>query len=120
MLLNHINLSVPDVALARHLFETYFDFKCTDTKLNDTLSILSGADGFILVLMNERLNQEGNHRYPDAFHIGFHLPNEEEVRSVYDRLKAGGVPLTQEPKMIRKSLGFYFHHQNLMIEVAGK
>lgn len=120
MQLNHINLTVPDVALARDFFETYFNFKCTDVKLNDTLSILTGTDGFILVLMNERLNQNGNHIYPDAFHIGFHSPNEDEVKSVYERLKAGGVPLSQEPQMIRKSLGFYFRHQNLMIEIASQ
>lgn len=118
MRLNHINLTVPDVAAARSLFETYFDFKPADIKQNDTLSILHGSDGFILVLMNERMNQQENHSYPDAFHIGFHLQNDDEVNNLYNRLKAGGIPLTQEPQMIRKSLGFYFHHQNLMMEIA--
>jgi catechol 2,3-dioxygenase-like lactoylglutathione lyase family enzyme len=116
--LNHINLSVPDVQQAQQFFETYFDFVPNGTQPNDTLAILSGADDFTLVLMNERMNQKGNHSYPDAFHIGFVMGSEEEVRTVYDKLKAGGVHLEKEPELIRRNLGFYFHHQNFMIEVT--
>jgi len=36
-------------------------------------------DGFMFVLMNERLNQNGNNSYPDAFHIGFYLADEASV-----------------------------------------
>jgi catechol-2,3-dioxygenase len=117
MILNHLNLSIPNVAEARHLFETYFDFVPDGMKPNDTLAILKGRDGFSLVLMNESMNRNGNKSYPDAFHIGFQLGSSEEVSATYERLKAGGIQLDQEPQLIRKSLGFYFHHQNFMIEV---
>lgn len=118
MHLNHINLSVPDVRAAQELFETYFDFTPAGTKPNDTLAILNGADGFVLVLMNERMNQKGNVTYPDAFHIGFQQNSGDEVKVVYQRLKKGGVRLDQEPQIIRKNLGFYFMHQNIMIEIT--
>jgi catechol 2,3-dioxygenase-like lactoylglutathione lyase family enzyme len=118
MQLNHINLTVANIVSARELFTTYFDFTATDLKTNDTLSILQGKDGFTLVLMSNRMNQNGNNTYPDAFHIGFFLDSEAEVSAKHEQLKAGGVTIEQEPQKIRKSFGFYFHFQSIMIEIA--
>lgn len=120
MKLNHLNLTVKDLASARSFFEEYMQFTCTDSKPNDTLSVLKGVDGFLLVLMNERLNQQGNNAYPDAFHIGFYLENEVAVSALFEKLKAGGIVLTQEPQMIRKTFGFYFYLQNIFIEIAAE
>ena len=120
MNLNHLNLSVQDVPAARTFFETYFDFKCEDSKPNDTLSVLSGINGFVLVLMNERLNEKGNNAYPDAFHIGFFLDNQDEVIALFNKLKAGGVHLEQQPQKIRRTFGFYFHFQTIMIEIGSQ
>ncbi len=118
MKLNHINLPVKDVTAARAFFETYFDFRSVDVKLNDTLSVLKGTDGFTLVIMSEKLNQNGNSVYPDAFHVGFFLETNTDVIAMFDRLKAGGITLTQEPQLIRKTFGFYFHYQGILIEIA--
>ena len=120
MTLNHINLSVQDVPSARTFFETYFDFHVEDSKPNDTLSVLTGSDGFVLVLMNERLNQNGNKAYPDAFHLGFFVSNEAEVIAIFNKLKAGGITLEQQPQKIRKTFGFYFHFQSIMIEIGSQ
>ncbi|MDB5090667.1 MAG: glyoxalase/bleomycin resistance/extradiol dioxygenase family protein [Mucilaginibacter sp.] len=120
MNLNHLNLSVQDVPAARIFFETYFDFKCDDSKPNDTLSVLSCANGFVLVLMNERLNENGNKTYPDAFHIGFFLDSQDHVITLFDKLKAGGVHLEQQPQKIRRTFGFYFHFQTVMIEIGSQ
>jgi catechol 2,3-dioxygenase-like lactoylglutathione lyase family enzyme len=49
MNLNHLNLSVKDMPAARTFFETYFQFQSTDSKPNDTLSVLTGDNGFVLV-----------------------------------------------------------------------
>jgi len=106
------------VAAAREFFETYFGFKSVDLKLNDTLSVLKGDDGFTLIIMSEKLNQNGNNIYPDAFHIGFFQSTDEEVIAMLERLKAGGIALTQEPQLIRKTFGFYFHYQDILIEMA--
>src|SRR5258708_5215391 len=92
--------------------------KCTDVKLNDTLSVLTGENGFVLVLMSEHLNQNGNHSYPDAFHIGFYLDNETEVISMFHKLQDGGIDVTQQPQKIRKTFGFYFTFQNILIEIS--
>jgi catechol 2,3-dioxygenase-like lactoylglutathione lyase family enzyme len=118
MKLNHINLPVKDVTAGREFFETYFGFKPVDVKPNDTLSILKGEGDFTLVLMSEKFNQNGNSIYPDAFHIGFFQPTDEDVILVYNKLKEGGVHLEHEPQLIRKTFGFYFHHQGVLIEIA--
>lgn len=118
MNLNHLNLSVPDVPAAKIFFETHFQFRSEDSKPNDTLSVLTGADGFLLVLMHERLNQNGNIAYPDAFHIGFYLANEAAVNEKYEELKNAGIVLEQPPQKIRRTYGFYFNLQNIMIEIT--
>lgn len=120
MKLNHLNLTVKDVPAARTFFENYMQFTSTDSKPDDTLSILKGTDGFLLVLMNERLNQQGNNAYPNAFHIGFYLENETEVLALFENLKAGGITLPQQPQQIRKTFGFYFYLQNIFIEIAAE
>jgi catechol 2,3-dioxygenase-like lactoylglutathione lyase family enzyme len=120
MNLNHLNLSVQNVPAARTFFETYFDFKCEGSKLNDTLSVLTSINGFVLVLMNERLNEKGNNAYPDAFHIGFFLDSHDEVIALFNKLKAGGVHLEQQPQKIRRTFGFYFHFQTIMIEIGSQ
>ncbi|HEY8958448.1 VOC family protein [Chitinophaga sp.] len=118
MQLNHLNLSVKDVPAARALFETYFGFTCNDPKLNDTLSVLNGSDGFILVLMNQRMNEHGNHTYPDVFHIGFYLEDETAVNTMWEQLKNGGIEPQQTPQVMRKTFGFYFTFDTFMVEVT--
>lgn len=119
MTINHLNLTVKDVSQASLFFQTYLGFQHnSDTPPNDTLAVLNGQDGFLLVLMQERLNENGNHSYPDAFHIGFYLPDKAAVYHTWQQLQDGGVLLTQAPKQIRKTFGFYFHYDNIMIEIT--
>lgn len=114
MKLNHINLVVNDVPKATHLFETYFDFRCTERK-GDFIVVLKGKDDFTLVIMADK---GGNAVYPQAFHVGFMQENESDVIEVYEALKKGNLITDQEPKKIRDSFGFYFTFDNLMIEVG--
>jgi catechol 2,3-dioxygenase-like lactoylglutathione lyase family enzyme len=118
MKLNHVNLSVQDVPAARSFFEQYMKFESADSKPNDSLAVLNGTDGFVLVLMNESMNKQGNTSYPDAFHVGFFLGNEAEVITLYDELQKGGITVGEAPQRIRKTFGFYFYLQNVLIEIA--
>jgi len=118
MNLNHINLSVTDVQLAAKFFARHFDFTIVDAKPNDTLSVLKGKDGFTLVLMHERMNEQGNHGYPDSFHIGFYLEGRNAVIAKHEALTSAGLTLAQEPQKMRKTFGFYFRFQNLLIEIT--
>jgi len=114
MKLNHINLVVTDVPKAIHLFETYFQFTCTEIKGDNVIAILKGADGFTLVIMT---GKEGNN-YPEAFHIGFMLDTMEQVTALHAQLVNGGVEVTAEPRKIRDSFGFYFSFDGIMIEIG--
>ena len=118
MNLNHINLTFADIPAARHFFEKYFDFKVSDPKPNDALSVLTGENGVILVLMNERMNEDGNNGYPDNFHIGFYLESEKEVDEIYEKLKTGMEPVGERPKNMRKTYGFYIKFQRVLIEIT--
>src|SRR4051812_25705487 len=118
MKLNHINLPIQDVQAATLFFEAHFGFKSENSVANDTISVLRSDDDFVLVLMSNKLNQNGNHTYPDAFHIGFFQETDEEVNNVYNRLKQAGVDVGDEPKRIRKTFGFYFKYQDILIEVS--
>lgn len=118
MTLNHLNLTVNNVADTSRFFQTYLGFKTADTSPNDALSVLNGPDGFILVLMHNRFNESGQCAYPDIFHIGFYLPDQTAVRDTWQRLHDGGIPLTESPRPIRKTYGFYFHYDNIMIEIT--
>jgi catechol 2,3-dioxygenase-like lactoylglutathione lyase family enzyme len=119
MKFNHINLPVADVVASAQFFEKYFGFKCTGVKGNDMLAVMEGADGFILVLMVNSFNRNGNNTYPDAFHIGFLVDSHEQVAEVYDRLVQGGVTVTQPPGSLRGGFGFYFNAPgNILTEVT--
>jgi len=115
MKLNHINLVVKNLAAAVHLFEHYFGFKCTEVKGDNIVAVLKGTDDFTLVLMTSK---DGDSKFPSDFHIGFMQATTEEVVTLYQNLKKGGMEVGQEPKKIRDSFGFYFLFENIMIEVG--
>lgn len=98
-------------------FETYFGFKAENSVVNDTISILRADDGFVLVLMSDKLNK-GDNSYPGTFHIGLFQETDEAVTTVYERLKNAGAALADEPKRIRKTFGFYFKYQDILIEIS--
>jgi catechol 2,3-dioxygenase-like lactoylglutathione lyase family enzyme len=118
MYLNHLNLTVTDVDAARLFFQEYFDFICEDKKTNPTLSVMTGKDGFVLVLMNANMNKNPDNVYPDAFHVGFIVDTIEEVETTYKRLLEGNVHIEKAPERMRKNFGFYFHFQDIMMEVT--
>jgi catechol 2,3-dioxygenase-like lactoylglutathione lyase family enzyme len=121
MRLNHLNLPIPDVKATREFFETYFNFTCIEEKGDGALTVLKGEDDFTLVLMSESFNRNGQSAYPDAFHIGFLVNNQNEVDQLYTKLQQGGILLKQQPSPMRGVYGFYFHAPgNILTEVSCK
>ncbi|QJB32226.1 VOC family protein [Chitinophaga oryzae] len=119
MTLNHLNLTVNNVTDAAHFFQTYLGFTAAnDHQPNEAMAILTGPDGFLLVLMHNRFNDKGNSTYPDAFHIGFYLPDQAAVHHIWQQLHDGGIALTETPRRIRKTFGFYFQYDNILIEIT--
>ncbi len=103
MKLNHLNLSVPDVAETRTVFETYFGFTPVFEAGNGNLAVLLGDDGFVLTLMKGEQPS-----YPRAFHIGFGQDSDDRVNEIYQRLHADGVA-AGPPKHLHGAWTFYFH-----------
>ncbi|HWE37949.1 MAG TPA: VOC family protein, partial [Isosphaeraceae bacterium] len=50
MRLNHLNLTVPDVAQSQRFFETYFGFRCLAERGN--IAVLMDESGFVFTLSN--------------------------------------------------------------------
>ncbi|NML20869.1 VOC family protein [Pseudoflavitalea sp. G-6-1-2] len=119
MQINHLNFPVSDVAQTRSFFEKHFNFTCREVKGDNMLVVLENETGFVLTLMSTDFNRNGNSVYPDAFHMGFLVNDQETVRSVWKRLSNGGVVLEQEPRNMRGVFGFYLHAPgNILIEVS--
>jgi lactoylglutathione lyase len=105
MALNHLNLTVPDVARTRAFFETYFGFRCVVDRGRDALAVLADESGFILSLNN--FDQADKVEYPGAFHIGFMQESRERVDELYQRLKSDGFDL-EPPREFHGAWTFYF------------
>jgi lactoylglutathione lyase len=105
MVLNHVNLTVPDVSRTREFFETYFGFRCIADKGRDALAVLVDESGFILSLNN--FDKEAKVEYPVAFHIGFMQKSREQVDEMYERLKSDGFEL-KPPMEFHGAWTFYF------------
>jgi predicted enzyme related to lactoylglutathione lyase len=115
MTINHLNLIVTDVTNAMQFFETYFNFKCAFVKGKNDIVILKNSNDFTLVIMT---NKNGDVVYPKNFHIGFMLDNIAQVDTLYEKLLAGKISVTQAPQKIRDSYAFYFYFDKLFIEVG--
>ena len=117
MQLNHIDLSVPDVALTATFFKTAFEFVEIQTKGNAGMTILKGIGGFELVLT--RTQQTDVPLYPKTFHIGFLVSSEQDVKDAYLRLTGAGIELSQPPRLVRGNLMFYCHAPGgILVEVS--
>jgi catechol 2,3-dioxygenase-like lactoylglutathione lyase family enzyme len=105
MKLNHLNLTVTDVAAARAFLETYFELKTVHT--NKHMAFLSDDNGLLLGLTSMAMNQESEVRYPASFHIGFMQDSEAAVNAINQRLKADGFEIPP-PARMHGSWTFYF------------
>jgi catechol 2,3-dioxygenase-like lactoylglutathione lyase family enzyme len=115
MKLNHIDLQVSDVDVAREFFERFFDLRCRYQRQKQ-IAIFDNGDGFEFAVSN--LFDSPPPSYPSDFHLGFVLERASDVRDAYDRLKAAGVAMklelgVQGPALVFQCLG----PDNIPVEV---
>ena len=104
MRLNHLNLTVPDVARTREFFETYFGLRCVIERGRNALAVMVDETGFVLTLNNfEKVDKVD---YPGAFHVGLMQDSREKVDAIIERLKAGGFD-PPPPKEFHGAWTFY-------------
>ncbi|RED63242.1 VOC family protein [Cohnella lupini] len=88
MKLNHLNLTVTDVAAARDFLAKYFGLRKIESggdKRENTFAAMFDDSGLVLTLM-----KGAQADYPKTFHIGFAQENEEKVNEINRRLKEDG------------------------------
>jgi catechol 2,3-dioxygenase-like lactoylglutathione lyase family enzyme len=118
--LNHINLAVSDVPELTRFFETGFGFRVTEQRGAGKFAVLLGEDGFALVLMHDK--KVVSNTYPAAFHVGFRLPSEDQVKHHHARIVDAGFEAPEPailPRGGAKTFGFYCHAPGgVMVEVS--
>lgn len=102
MRLNHVNLTVTDVAAAGAFLETFFELASLGG--NAGMMVLQDEGGSVLTLMKAGRNADVS--YPPMFHIGFFLADEGEVDRLHRRMREAGhdAPV---PERNNHAYGFY-------------
>lgn len=98
--LNHLNLTVTDVSGAGDFLERYFGLRRMGG--NAGMSFLTDGGGFVLTLMKGKATEVA---YPQTFHAGFFVEDDETVDEVNRRLKEDGFDV--EPPQRRHAYTFY-------------
>jgi catechol 2,3-dioxygenase-like lactoylglutathione lyase family enzyme len=115
MIINHMNLVVPDVNSATAFFIKHFGFQAVASRV-ETLKILHGSGDFVLILSN--LPRTTSYAYPKDFHIGFYQPDQQNVDLLFKKLQED-LKLDSEPRKIRDRYGFYFYAPGeILIEIT--
>ena len=89
MKLNHLNLTVSDVAETKAFLETYFGLRSAEgIESDDSFDVLFDDAGLVLTLM--KVGEASGVKYPASFHVGFIQSSEEKVNEINQRLKDDG------------------------------
>jgi len=107
MRLNHLDLTVPDVAQSRTFFETYFGLRCIVSVSRDDqeVAVLTDESGFALTLNN--FNKRRPIEYPGGFHVGFMQDSRVRVDEIHARLRADGFDVGS-PREFHGAWTFFF------------
>ena len=104
MKLNHINLTVDDVAGARELLEKHFGMRAPYAGKKN-FDVLFDDDGSVLTLIGA--GKRSRVQYPETFHIGFIQATESDVDELNRRLVADGYEI-EAPHRAHGAWTFYF------------
>jgi catechol 2,3-dioxygenase-like lactoylglutathione lyase family enzyme len=91
--LNHVDLQVSNVDVAREFFENHFGLRRIYQRAGQ-LALLKDDAGLELGVSNLRCSPPPT--YPSDFHVGFVLDRADAVRKVYARFRDGGVRIKME------------------------
>lgn len=114
MLLNHIDLQVPDVQATAAFFERWLGFTHTTSRSSPAIAILLGEGGFVLVLQRR---QDGE-RYPEGFHVGCVVDREELVVDFHRRVSEAGVRISEVTRNGRGTMAYCYAPGDVLVEVS--
>ena len=101
MKLNHLNLTVTDVAETVKFLEKYFGLRSQGG--NKGMAFLFDDDGLVLSLM--KAGKATKVEYPGSFHIGFIQESEARVNELNQRMRDDGFDV--EPPQRSHAWTFY-------------
>ena len=105
MKLNHLNLTVSDVAETKAFLGTYFGLRGAEgVESDDSFDVLFDDAGLVLTLM--KVGEASDVKYPASFHVGFIQASEEKVNEINQRLKDDGFDV-KAPRHFHGSWTFY-------------
>ncbi len=104
MKLNHLNLTVSDVAETRAFLERYFGLRSLEgVESDESFDVMFDDANLVLTLMKVG---ETAVNYPASFHIGFIQGSEEKVNELHRQLKGDGYDV-KPPRRFHGSWTFY-------------
>ena len=106
MQLNHMHLSVTNVAAAASFFVKHFNFTLLETRGNNGLAVLKGKNSVVLVLMRLSSSIDPDNAYPPMFHLGFLTPDEAQVDASHAAMKADALDVS-DIEIMRGAKRFY-------------
>ena len=104
MRLNHLNLTVPNVAETATFLEKYFGLRHMGGA-SDRMAGLRDDTGLVLTL--RKPGQTSPITYPATFHLGFMQESNEQVNEINRRLQEDGF-VVDPPRRLHGSWTFYF------------
>ena len=113
MLLNHLDLQVPDVRETAAFFEAHFGFRQQGNQGSPAIAILMGDGPFTLVLQHRDDSQ-----YPEGFHLGFIVETPDEVHARHAQLRAAGVDCSDVQVNGRGTMTYLRAPGGVLVEVS--
>jgi catechol 2,3-dioxygenase-like lactoylglutathione lyase family enzyme len=90
MKMSHLAIGAKDVPACARFYRDYFGFRTIREGAEG--GFLVNEDGFVLVIEEV----EDVPELPPWFHYGFYPATHDEVRALFDRMKADGVRIAEE------------------------
>lgn len=114
MRLNHLDLQAHDIQVLAAFFVDHFDFTRLSNDRSPAICILTGTDGFSLVLQR----RSDDAPYPAGFHIGFVHLTPNEVRAHHERLTTAGVEVGPVDVNARGTRFYLRAPEQILVEVS--
>jgi catechol 2,3-dioxygenase-like lactoylglutathione lyase family enzyme len=119
MQINHLHLSVTDVAACAAFFVKHFQFTLMESRGNNGMAIIKGQGDSVVVLMRLPAEVDPALAYPKMFHIGFLVQDSPAVNDKHAELLQDGASDLSELQVERGALRFYVRIPGgLLVEVG--
>ena len=115
MRLNHLDLQVPDVQSTAAFFETLFGFTLQTSRQSPAIAILTGEDGFVLVVQKKKGEAE---KYPEGFHLGFLVDDDQSVFRFHAAAVTAGLEVNEPSRNARGLMVYCRAPGDVLVEVS--